>query len=82
MILCPPQIEAVEDFYVLKDEVLEKLDDLKEHKDKLLGAEPVRAQLDRQLCVFKPSPQASHFDLPSDFFNLTAEELKREQRLR
>ncbi|XP_053153078.1 UBX domain-containing protein 6 isoform X2 [Hemicordylus capensis] len=78
----PGQEETTEDFYVLKEEALEKLDDLKAHKEKLLSGEPVRVQLDRQLCIFKPSPQASHFELPSDFFNLTAEELKREQRLR
>ncbi|KAM6466131.1 UBX domain-containing protein 6 isoform 1-T1 [Liasis olivaceus] len=73
---------AAEDFYVLKDKVLEKLEDLKEYKEKLLNGEPVRARLDRQLQIFKPSPQASHFELPIDFFNLTAEELRREQRIR
>ncbi|XP_054836912.1 UBX domain-containing protein 6 [Eublepharis macularius] len=77
-----PGQEAAEDFYVLKEEVLEKLDDLEEQKEKLLRAEPVRALLDRQLRVFKPSPLASHFELPSDFFNLTTEELIRERRLR
>ncbi|KAM3852460.1 UBX domain-containing protein 6 [Vipera latastei] len=76
------QEEALEDFYVLKDEALERLEDLKEHREKLLTGEPVRAQLDRQLRVFKPSPQASRFELPNDFFNLTAEELRREQRMR
>nr|XP_028569429.1 UBX domain-containing protein 6 isoform X2 [Podarcis muralis] len=75
----PGQEEATEDFYVLKEG---KLGDLKEHKEKLLSGEPLRAQLDRQLRVFKPSPQASRFELPSDFFSITAEELKREQRLR
>ncbi|XP_029142251.1 UBX domain-containing protein 6 [Protobothrops mucrosquamatus] len=74
--------EATEDFYVLKDEALEKLEDLKEQREQLLTGEPVRAQLDRQLRVFKPSPQASRFELPNDFFNLTAEELRREQRMR
>ncbi|XP_032992440.1 UBX domain-containing protein 6 [Lacerta agilis] len=75
----PGQEEATEDFYVLKEG---KLGDLKEHKEKLLSGEPLRATLDRQLRVFKPSPQASRFELPSDFFSITAEELKREQRLR
>uniref|UniRef100_A0ABM5EM55 UBX domain-containing protein 6 isoform X1 n=1 Tax=Pogona vitticeps TaxID=103695 RepID=A0ABM5EM55_9SAUR len=78
----PGQEGTTEDFYVLKDAALEKLDTLKEQKEKLLKGEPVRARLDRQLSIFKPSPQASRFELPSDFFNLTAEELKREQRLR
>ncbi|KAL8177568.1 UNVERIFIED_CONTAM: UBX domain-containing protein 6, partial [Gekko kuhli] len=82
MTLSVPGQEDLEDFYVLKAEALEKLDSLQEHKEQLLNAEPVRAQLDRQLRVFKPSPRASHFELPSDFFSLTAEELMRERRLR
>ncbi|XP_044273465.1 UBX domain-containing protein 6 isoform X2 [Varanus komodoensis] len=78
----PGQDGSTEDFYMLKEEALENLGELKEHREKLLSGEPLRAQLDRQLRIFKPSPQASHFELPSDFFSLTAEELKREQRLR
>lgn len=42
----------------------------------------MRATLARQRRVFQPSPLASQFDLPADFFTLTAEEVKREQRLR
>ncbi|XP_025052296.1 UBX domain-containing protein 6 isoform X1 [Alligator sinensis] len=77
-----PGQETTEEYYVLKEEVLTKLEDLKDYKDQLLNSEPVRVQLDRQLCIFKPSPQAAQFELPNDFYNLTAEELKREQRLR
>ncbi|NXN23296.1 UBXN6 protein, partial [Nycticryphes semicollaris] len=71
-----------EEYYVLKEEMLTKLEDLKGYKEQLLSSEPLRAQLDRQLCLFKPSPQAARFELPNDFYNLTAEEIKREQRLR
>uniref|UniRef100_A0A8C3J251 UBX domain-containing protein 6 n=1 Tax=Calidris pygmaea TaxID=425635 RepID=A0A8C3J251_9CHAR len=77
-----PGQETPEEYYVLKEEMLTKLEDLKDYKEQLLSSEPVRAQLDRQLCVFKPSPQAARFELPNDFYNLTAEEIKREQRLR
>ncbi|KAL9824095.1 UBX domain-containing protein 6 isoform 2-T2 [Geothlypis trichas] len=77
-----PGQETTEEFYVLKEEVLSRLEDLKEHKEQLLSSEPVRAQLHRQLAVFHPSPAAARFELPHDFFNLTAEELRREQRLR
>lgn len=52
------------------------------HKQQLLNAEPVRALLARQRRLFRPSPLASQFQLPGDFFSLTAEEIKREQRLR
>ncbi|NXC20318.1 UBXN6 protein, partial [Corythaeola cristata] len=75
-------VETTEEYYVLKEEMLTRLEDLKDYKEQLLSSEPVRAQLDRQLCVFKPSPEAARFELPNDFYNLTAEEIKREQRLR
>ncbi|NXY77279.1 UBXN6 protein, partial [Glareola pratincola] len=75
-------LPTTEEYYVLKEEMLTKLEDLKDYKERLLSSEPVRAQLDRQLCVFKPSPEAARFELPDDFYNLTAEEIKREQRLR
>ncbi|NXJ72223.1 UBXN6 protein, partial [Rostratula benghalensis] len=71
-----------EEYYVLKEEMLSKLEDLKGYKEQLLSCEPLRAQLDRQLCLFTPSPQAARFELPKDFYNLTAQEIKREQRLR
>ncbi|NXD17166.1 UBXN6 protein, partial [Nothocercus nigrocapillus] len=74
--------QTTEEYYVLKEEMLTRLEDLKDYKEQLLSSEPVRAQLDRQLSVFKPSPAAARFELPNDFYNLTAEEIKREQRLR
>ncbi|XP_031460120.1 UBX domain-containing protein 6 isoform X2 [Phasianus colchicus] len=77
-----PGQETTEEYYVLKEEMLTKLEDLKDYKEQLLSCEPLRLQLDRQLCVFKPSPEAARFELPNDFYNLTAEEIKREQRLR
>ncbi|KAM4883860.1 UBX domain-containing protein 6 isoform 2-T2 [Sylvia borin] len=77
-----PGQESTEEFYVLKEEMLSRLEELKEHREQLLSSEPVRAQLHRQRTVFRPSPAAARFDLPHDFFSLTAEELRREQRLR
>ncbi|XP_017597957.1 PREDICTED: UBX domain-containing protein 6 [Corvus brachyrhynchos] len=77
-----PGQEATEEYYVLKEEMLSRLEELKDCKEQLLSSEPVRAQLHRQLTVFQPSPAAARFELPHDFFNLTAEELRREQRLR
>lgn len=67
---------------MLSEAALAQPQSLEQHKEQLLRAEPVRATLARQRLVFRPSPLASHFDLPADFFSLTAEELKREQRLR
>lgn len=74
--------ESPEEFYVLSEAAVAEPQSLQRHKDQLLVAEPVRATLARQRRVFRPSPMASQFDLPGDFFNLTAEEIKREQRLR
>lgn len=77
-----PDQEGPEEFYVLSEAAVAEPQSLQRHKDQLLVAEPVRATLARQRRVFRPSPMASQFDLPGDFFNLTAEEIKREQRLR
>lgn len=74
--------EGPEEFYVLSEAALAQPQSLEWHKEQLLSAEPVRATLARQRRVFRPSTLASQFDLPADFFNLTAEEIKREQRLR
>ncbi|KAM8764265.1 UBX domain-containing protein 6 [Rhynchonycteris naso] len=77
-----PDREDPEEFYVLSEAALVQPKSLERHKEQLLCAEPVRAILARQRRIFRPSPLGSQFDLPSDFFNLTAEEAKREQRLR
>ncbi|XP_058585008.1 UBX domain-containing protein 6 isoform X1 [Neofelis nebulosa] len=77
-----PDQEGPEEFYVLSEAALAQPQSLRKHKEQLLVAEPVRATLARQRRIFQPSPLASQFDLPGDFFNLTAEEVKREQRLR
>lgn len=55
---------------------------MKERRDRLQRGEAVRAQLDRQPQVFRPSTNAQHFELPPEFYNLTADELKKEQQQR
>uniref|UniRef100_A0A665TMT3 UBX domain-containing protein 6 n=1 Tax=Echeneis naucrates TaxID=173247 RepID=A0A665TMT3_ECHNA len=72
--------EEEEEFLVLPEQDPDALELMKERKDRLLRGEPVRAQLDRQPRVFRPSPNAQRFELPPEFYNLTAEELKREQQ--
>nr|XP_044991358.1 UBX domain-containing protein 6 isoform X2 [Jaculus jaculus] len=74
--------EGPEEFYVLGEAARAEPESLERHKEQLLRAQPVRAALDRQRRVFRPSALASHFQLPADFFNLSADELRREQRLR
>ncbi|XP_072100136.1 UBX domain-containing protein 6 isoform X1 [Mobula birostris] len=77
-----PGQENEDEFYVFNEDFLTTYEDLRQYKDELLNAEPVRAQLDRQVRVFQPSPQAAKFELPNDFYNLTVEEIKREQQMR
>ncbi|CDQ73456.1 unnamed protein product [Oncorhynchus mykiss] len=72
--------EESEEFLVLMEHDSESLEVMKESRDRLQRGEPVRAQLDRQPQAFRPSPNAMRFELPPEFYNLTAEELKREQQ--
>ncbi|XP_049645352.1 UBX domain-containing protein 6 [Suncus etruscus] len=78
--LLPVPDQDPQEFYVLSEEAQPQ--SLERHKQQLLNAEPVRALLARQRRLFRPSPLAAQFQLPGDFFSLTAEEIKREQRLR
>ncbi|XP_068174950.1 UBX domain-containing protein 6 [Antennarius striatus] len=74
--------EEEEEFLVLPVQSPDDLELMKERRDRLQRGEAVRAQLDRQAQVFRPSPNAQRFELPPEFYNLTAEELKREQQQR
>lgn len=67
---------------MLAEQDAEALEKMKEKKEELQNGEPVRAKLDRQAQAFRPSQHATRFELPPDFYNLTAEELKREQQLK
>ncbi|XP_023153004.1 UBX domain-containing protein 6 [Amphiprion ocellaris] len=74
--------EEEEEFLVLPEQSPDALELMKERRDRLQRGEPVRAQLDRQPQAFRPSPNAQRFELPQEFYNLSAEELKREQQQR
>ncbi|NWW77164.1 UBXN6 protein, partial [Climacteris rufus] len=74
--------EGTEEYLVLQEEAPRRLQELRDARERLLSAEPMRAQLQRQPLLFRPSAAAARFQLPPDFFSLTAQELRREQRLR
>ncbi|XP_037626732.1 UBX domain-containing protein 6 [Sebastes umbrosus] len=74
--------EEDEEFLVLLVHSPDALELMKERRDRLQSGEPVRAQLDRQPQVFRSSPNAQRFELPPEFYNLSAEELKKEQQQR
>jgi UBX domain-containing protein 6 len=52
------------------------------YRELLSGAEPLRPSLDRQVSVFRPSPHVNNFDLSDDFYQLSVEETRREQKLK
>uniref|UniRef100_A0A3Q3EIR1 UBX domain-containing protein 6 n=1 Tax=Labrus bergylta TaxID=56723 RepID=A0A3Q3EIR1_9LABR len=81
-LMLPVEGQEDEEFLVLLEQSPDALELMKERRDRLLRGEPVRAQLDRQPQAFKPSPNAQRFELPSEFYNLTADELKKEQQQR
>ena len=74
--------DSEQQFYVLPMDKATNTSDLETHRELLTSAHPLTAKVDRNLQVFKPSPRATHFDLPKDFFNLTLEEIKKEQKQR
>lgn len=74
--------EEEEEFLVLPEQSPDDLELMKERRDRLQSGVPVRAQLDRQAQALRPSPNAQRFELPPEFYNLSAEELKKEQQQR
>jgi UBX domain-containing protein 6 len=52
------------------------------YRELLSGAEPLRPSLDRQVSVFRSSPHVNNFDLSGDFYQLSVEEIRREQKLK
>ena len=51
-------------------------------KDAIQTAEPIKAELDRGLRILLPNQASKRIDLPPDFFNYSAEEIKKEQQAR
>ncbi|KAJ9579045.1 hypothetical protein L9F63_024848 [Diploptera punctata] len=77
-----PFQEGEDDFWVYSEDNLESSDTLQVLYDAIQSAEPIGLELDRNLQVLLPSQAARQVDLPPAFFNLTAEELKKEQQMR
>ena len=64
---------SLEEFWVFPEEMTD-IENLEAMKDTLHGAEPVAAELDRNVTVLPPT-QKIRRELPPDFFNLTKEEV-------
>lgn len=64
------------------EENIDNLKALEQLRDALVSAEAIRPQLDRSMSVLLPAEAATHMELPSEFFNMTADELKKEVQTR
>nr|CAH0113438.1 unnamed protein product [Daphnia galeata] len=78
----PNAQQEPEDFWVLSNTQQDHVEYLSNLRDGLISAEPIRPELDRGLQILMPSQAAQRVELPSDFFWLTTEEIKREQQLK
>lgn len=58
------------------------IDNLVMLQEALTSAEPIPIELDRNLQVLMPSQARMRNELPSSFFTISSEEIKREQQLR
>ncbi|CAH2986918.1 unnamed protein product [Chilo suppressalis] len=71
-----------EEYLVFNKDNVESIESLVTLIDALRSAEPIQLELDRNLQVLLPSQAAAKMQLPSSFYALTPEELKREAQLR
>ena len=80
-----PHEGADEQFYVYEgagegeegdQERLSSLEEL------LQSCEPLKMTLERGMTVYRATSRVHHFDLPNDFYHLTLDEIKREQKLK
>lgn len=77
-----PFNEGTDQFWVFGCDNLSDMSPLEQLRDALVSCEPLKPQLDRGLSVLLPAEAATHTDLPPGFFNLTADELRKEQQLK
>lgn len=68
-----------EEILVYPDEKMENVEYLNSLIDALHNAEPIKPELDRNVQVLMPAQALAKITLPSEFFNLTVDEIKREQ---
>ncbi len=65
---------------MLPRERAEAIADLETCKELLESGVMLPFKLNRNLQVFRPSFKGTNFDLPNGFFNLSVDEIKREQK--
>ncbi|GAB6022993.1 Transitional endoplasmic reticulum ATPase TER94 [Chamberlinius hualienensis] len=71
-----------EDFYVMSADSVGDLEDLETLRDALESAEPIKPELDRGIQILQPTAILERIELPSEFYTISKEEIKREQQLK
>ncbi|XP_033105833.1 UBX domain-containing protein 6-like [Anneissia japonica] len=71
-----------ESYLVLQQEKRNNPEQLKALFDVLVNTQPVKPILDRDIKVFHPHNCVMRFNLPPEFYNLSTQEVEREQQLR
>ncbi|XP_035681979.1 UBX domain-containing protein 6-like [Branchiostoma floridae] len=77
-----PHQDTVEPFWVLSEDKCEDLDSIKASVEVLTTTEPLKFKVDRMMQVLQPRDRVADFRLPDAFYNLSADEIKREQQER
>ena len=75
-----PFEDREEHFYVMEEKMASDTERLKNIKEVLNVAEPIKPQLDRNLKVYHPSNNAANFNIPEEFYSISPSELKKEQQ--
>lgn len=81
----PQEIEhngTMEQFWVFNESNLDGLETLMFLRDALKAEDRIELELDRNLKVLSPSQAAKRVDLPMEFYNISKDELKKEQQTR
>jgi len=73
---------GMDEYYVLPEEKVQNLAELKDLLEILTNCQPIRPELVRNVCVLAPAALYQPVELPSEFYIITKEELKREQLLK
>ncbi|ELU02693.1 hypothetical protein CAPTEDRAFT_174430 [Capitella teleta] len=78
--LLPGPSGVEEAFWVLSPQAAADQQRLHNLKEALFEAEPIRPELDRNVTVYHPNPSANRMNVPEEFYTISPEELKREQK--
>lgn len=79
--MLPHGDDGEEEYFVLSEDASRNLEGLCALRDALISAEPISPELDRNVRVISPT-EILRTELPLEFYNLTVDDIKREQLLK